>query len=71
MHAIITKSFEAAGLLKSDPARPSGGSGPLGIDIPGIISTSLEAAGVLKGSRSPGGGTPGARAPGVSTCRTS
>lgn len=64
VHAIITKSFEAAGLLKSDPARPSGGSGPLGIDIPGIISTSLEAAGVLKGSRSPGGGTPGARAPG-------
>lgn len=48
---ILSKSFEAAGLLKgggNKRSRSRAGSGaPLGIDIPGILSTSFEAAGLI------------------------
>lgn len=52
---IITRSFEAAGLLDGDSRAHRGASAaPLGIDIPGILATSFEAAGLLRRRR--GGG---------------
>jgi esterase, PHB depolymerase family len=69
VHGIITKSFELAGLLKrkqdgTTETTPTGA--PLGIDIPGIINTSLAAAGLFGGERatpSGGGRTGGAPGP--------
>ena len=55
VHGIITKSLEAAGLLKGsrgDPSdAPTAGGPPFGVDVHGIITKSLEAAGLLKGSQ--------------------
>lgn len=53
---IIARSLAAAGAGRrkeagGDKAAPAGGLAGLGIDIPGIIGTSLEAAGLLKGGR--------------------
>ena len=67
IEGILTKSFEAAGLLKPAPEQPrssTSGQGPaLGIDIPAILAKSFEAAGLLKGGRQaspqPAGGLAG------------
>ena len=62
VHGIISKSLEAAGLLKSGSSGSrTSGTAPLGIDVQKIITTSLEAAGVLRemrnaASSSAGGG---------------
>ncbi|MFO1146142.1 MAG: PHB depolymerase family esterase [Rhodospirillales bacterium] len=53
---LIARSLAAAGAGRRkeagrDKAAPAGGLAGLGIDIPGIIGTSLEAAGLLKGGR--------------------
>ncbi|MFO1153804.1 MAG: PHB depolymerase family esterase [Rhodospirillales bacterium] len=65
--AIITRSFELAGLLEPSPdgAPRKTSNAPLGIDIPGIIATSLEAAGVFKRGRpgQPGPQSGGPRRP--------
>ena len=54
VQAIISKSLEAAGLLKggggASNTQGTDGGAPLGIDVAGIISKSLEAAGLLKGA---------------------
>ena len=51
--AIITRSFELAGLIQPAPAdaprKPS--TAPLGIDIPNILATSFEAAGLFRRAR--------------------
>ncbi|MFO1127509.1 MAG: PHB depolymerase family esterase [Rhodospirillales bacterium] len=51
--AIITKSFELAGLIEPAPAGAprKTSNAPLGIDIPGILATSFEAAGLFKRAR--------------------
>ena len=51
--AIITKSFELAGLIEPAPADAprKASTAPLGIDIPGILATSFEAAGLFKRGR--------------------
>lgn len=67
IEGILTKSFEAAGLLKPSPEQPRTGTGgqgsALGIDIPAILAKSFEAAGLLKGaqqaSEQPAGGLAG------------
>jgi feruloyl esterase len=60
--SIITRSFEAAGLIDPESARRRAPSrAPLGIDIPGILATSFEAAGLLKRRRAADGGEPAVR----------
>ncbi|MGC1955819.1 MAG: PHB depolymerase family esterase, partial [Gammaproteobacteria bacterium] len=56
VQGIISKSLEAAGLLKGSGDNSASGAGrsssaPLGIDVQGIISKSLEAAGVFGNAR--------------------
>lgn len=69
--AIIGKSLEAAGLLKTPPPGAAGsgssGAGGLGIDVASIIGTSLAAAGLVKdpGPRTTGAGTGGGPIPGI------
>ncbi len=62
--AILTKSFEIAGLIQPAPAdaprKPS--TAPLGIDIPNIIATSFEAAGLFKRAHPRGSAPRGGRA---------
>jgi hypothetical protein len=51
--AIISRSFELAGLIEPAPADAprKASTAPLGIDIPGILATSFEAAGLFKRAR--------------------
>lgn len=55
IQSILTKSFQAAGLLKAEPEstarRRSQSSLPLGIDLQQILETSFEAAGLLRSRR--------------------
>jgi feruloyl esterase len=62
LQTILTRSFEAAGLLKGAREAPKGGGDaadqgpPLGIDVQAILTRSLEAAGLLKpGAAKPSG----------------
>lgn len=59
IEGILTKSFEAAGLLQGGRGKPGVVAG---IDIPGLVTASLQAAGVMRGG-GPGIGKGQARGP--------